>query len=89
MVNLFAADNDYDYVCSRKMKAVRPGLLEVCLPHSKHHNVLQTMINSQSARLFFKMALARNDTAIRLVSTITKVYGIYGVRRIRKLFGFV
>lgn len=89
MVNLFAAQNDYDYRCSSRIKAARPELHEVCLPHRAHHNVLQAVVETHSARLFINMALAKNDSAIRLVSAITKSYGIHIVRRLRHLLRLV
>ncbi|NOR64213.1 MAG: hypothetical protein GQ535_17225 [Rhodobacteraceae bacterium] len=88
IVNVFSANSDYDYECSRKMKAVRPALIEVCLPHHKHHNVLQIMANRGGARLFMNMVFAKNDAVIRLVSGLTIGYGVNVVRRIRQALGF-
>lgn len=85
MVNLFAAQNDYDLSSSRRIKAARPKLHEICLPHRTHHNVLQAVVETHSARLFINMALAKNDGVIRLVSAISKSYGIHVVRRLRQL----
>ena len=89
MVNLFAANNTFDYMSSRRIKAVRPKLFEVCLPHRKHHNVLQALVNGFSARLYFKVALAKSDFAIRLLSNASRIYGIHVVRRIQKILGLL
>jgi hypothetical protein len=51
--------------------------------------VLQALVNRQSARLYFKVALAESEFAIRLISIVSRIYGIYGVRRIQKILGFI
>lgn len=89
MINVFSGNNEFDYASSRKLKCIRPNMLELCLPHHEQHNVLQAMVNKHWAWLFFKMAFAEKGTAIGWVSAISKGYGVFVVRRIRQALGVV
>ena len=87
MLNVLASKNEFDTLFSMRLKKQRPALLEFHLVNSVQHNVLQSMLAAGFAKVFMRMALARNGGAIWLVSTLSKIYGQFVVRGIRRVLG--
>jgi len=87
MINVVATKNEYDVLSSKRLKKLRPSLLEVHLVNNAAHNVLGPMLKVGMAPVFFKMALARSGAMVWLTSTITRAYGLIVVRGIRRALG--
>ena len=87
MINVLASKNEFDVLFSMRFKKARPALRELHLVNSLQHNVLQSMLSAGFARVFMRMALARNGGVIWLVAMLSKTYGQFFVRGIRRALG--
>jgi len=87
MINVLGSKNELDVRTSRRIQNVRRSMLEYHLINSMQHNVLLNLMSSGFAKVFFRLALSRNGAAIRLFATLSKIYGFYLVRNIRRLVG--
>ncbi len=86
-INVVASKNEFDVVCSKRLKALRPAMLMFHLVHNTEHNVVKPMLKAGYAGVFMRAAIARNGAAIRVMSFVSSTYGLWVVRELRRLFG--
>ena len=85
MINVLASKNEFDFLASLQIKKRRPKLMQYHLVNSFRHNVLVRMMETRTAALFFRLALAKNGLPIWALSGFSHGYGTY-VRAIRRVF---